>query len=165
MKREILFKGKTMRGKNAGEWVYGAYFCMHHNDDRDHIHHFIIPDETPIPKDKTIGDVQVEVYEKSIGMFTGLHDKNGKKIFEGDLVKAFVPEYMSKNGFFLESEPQWYVGVVEWNEHALRYELRFRMDGSGITGMEFGWGGQDFEVVGTEYDNPNMITRVRPKLF
>lgn len=163
MEREILFKGRSMNGN--GKWVIGSYFCMHHNDDRDHLHHFIIPDETPIPNNKTIGDIQVEVVKRSIGMFTGRHDKNGTKIFEGDLVKVFVPEYMAKNGFFLVSEPQEYVGVVEWNEHALRYELRFRMDGSGITGMGFGFGEQDFEVVGTEYDNPDMITRVRPKLF
>ena len=35
--REILFRGKR---KDNGEWVEGAYFCLHHNDERKHIHHF-----------------------------------------------------------------------------------------------------------------------------
>ena len=39
--REILFGAKRI---DSGEWTYGAYITMHHNDSRTHIHHFIIPD-------------------------------------------------------------------------------------------------------------------------
>ena len=55
---EISFRGKR---KDNGKWVYGAYFELHHNDGRTHVHHFIIPDNIPISKDKPIGEIQVAV--------------------------------------------------------------------------------------------------------
>jgi len=160
-RRLILFKGKTISDK----WVEGAYFTMHHNDERTHAHHFIIPEDTPIPKNKKIGDIQVEVIAASVGQFTNRLDKNGVKIFEGDLVKVYIPEYWGKDGFFAETEPQEYIGEVKWNKHSLRYEVRFHMDGSGIIGTEFGWSSTDFEVVGNIFDTPELVTKVRPKLF
>ena len=80
------------RGKRVdnNEWVYGFYFCIHHNDDRKHLHHFIIPLNVPIPKDKPIGEIQVEVDTSTIGQYTGL-TANGKKIFDGDIVRFSTP--------------------------------------------------------------------------
>jgi len=56
----------TARRLDNGEWVKGYYFCLHHNDDRTHIHHFVIPFDTPIPKDKPIGEIQVEIDPYSV---------------------------------------------------------------------------------------------------
>ena len=164
-KRLILFKGKALNGKHVGDWVEGAYFNMHHEDERTHIHHFIIPENTPVPKDKKIGDIQVEVAAGSVCQFTGKRDRNGIRIFEGDLVKVIIPEYLSNTGFFLQSENQEYIGHVEWNDVSCRYEVLFEMKGSGICGTEFGWGATEFEVVGNMYDHSELLTTVRPKLF
>ena len=56
----------TAKRLDNGEWVKGYYFCLHHNDDRTHIHHFVIPFDTPIPKDKPIGEIQVEIDPYSV---------------------------------------------------------------------------------------------------
>ena len=78
--REILFRGKL---KKDGKWAEGNLVvnirgvCI------------ITPDETPI-------GVYGQVDPETVGQFTGLIDKNGKKIFEGDVVQCDKWEF-SKN--------------------------------------------------------------------
>ena len=69
--REIKFRGKTLSGK----WVYGYAAKFNHNS---------VP---VILEDTEDGIEPRKIIPNTVGQFTGLHDRNGKEIYEGDIVK------------------------------------------------------------------------------
>ena len=116
--REILFRGKKI---DNDEWTYGFYF-----------EHSIDGQKYSYIKYQTFdeGFVTNEVVADTVGQFTGLCDKNGKKIFEGDIVES----------------PNGTQGFIEWKNAECAFLVNISDD----------WQTMDdcpYEVIGNIYDN------------
>lgn len=162
MKREILFRGKS---KESGEWVYGTGFTDFLN---------IFPENRgriwlwcDYKYDDGIGKGWIEIHHDSIGQFTGLTDKNGKKVFEGDILsfnKVFEGDIISFNNQY---EPYFAEVVFETEDIGSCGCCYSAFQGSGFVGKvlpgskyDYSWFSDDFkesEIVGNIFDNPEMV--------
>jgi len=89
--REIEFRGLRLDGK---EWIYGYYFLTKTGE--------AVMFQSDYRSLDGIFPVQVtRVQEDTIGQFTGLYDKSGVKIFEGDIISFDAPRALvTWNEFF-----------------------------------------------------------------
>lgn len=137
--RTIKFRG--FNAKN-NQWLYGSHIINRGKN-------FVAPDE--FADDKTWEDYEVE--PETIGEFTGLHDKNGKEIYEGDIVshpwKDPIFGDLVETGEFVHS-------TICFNNGA--FVVNYRLDGEYIYLQDF-VRLKCLEVIGNIHDNPELLKR------
>ena len=152
--REILFRGKT---KEKGEWVQGYFVYAKSDFDSEELREAdIIPHNTDRVY-KGEYNVVFTCIPDSIGHYTGLTDKNGNKIFEGDIVKILYPDWISlpledtrSLEEYLDSLTE--KGVVDFAPYVGWYLKNGKYDLSIISGTH-GY----IEVIGNIHDNPELL--------
>lgn len=126
--RDILFRGKRI---DNGEWICGLPYKAKYGG----ISAIVNADEE-----------RFLIIPETIGQYTGLTDRNGTQIFEGDIVK--------ENG-----DPE---------QYCTRYEIRWNEAGFEQKDVELRYGyllerGSDLEIVGNIHDNSELLPQRRRK--
>lgn len=132
--REILFRGKDFSGVINHSWCFGSLDTT--EDDRAII----------IYLDRFGNKCRIVVNPETVGQYTGLKDKNGTKIFEGDIIYA-VSNFDAANMVVVYDPAEFRLVLCEdyktykpgWGFKCLCYESFY------------------MEVVGNIYDNPELL--------
>ncbi len=142
--REILFRGKRI---DNGEWIEGFYYkepappsCFSVGDDT---HWIVFVDPTFLPDwGLPYRMVRVDVEPGTVGQYTGMTDKNGKKIFEGDIVKT--DRFNTPN-----------------KQYVIKYDLLLGAfigeDDGTMYFTTFDGDSELFEIIGNIHDNPELL--------
>lgn len=136
--REILFRGKII---DNGEWAYGCYVEAEKLD-KSGTEYFII-------EKKADGSSHMVIPE-TVGQYTGLKDKNGKRIYEGDIV-----DYEDESPGQYEYHDSTFInrGMIEYDDGvfywtnlvaAQLYDTVYK-------------GAADCVVIGNIHDNPELL--------
>ena len=136
------------RGLSKGKWYYGAYFkhlpytpyCCDGKPPEKDYKHLIIQEgfsDWGLPRSMTC----TEVEKDTVGQCTGLKDKNGKLIYEGDILLSLATKS--------------HIGVVCWDKE----KAYFKINGKGIAynALQTFCSKNAFEVIGNIYENPELL--------
>lgn len=157
MNREILFRAKAINrdtdreyrtNYKNGDWVYGL-ITKPYNEEYDF----------PAEMRNTDGVTSIEVDYKTIGQYTGLTDKNGTKIFEGDILQGDIYPYWSDGDY------NYYAEVVWFDNNCCGFGLyTHKNPKSAVRGISDGncewlddFDSDNWSIIGNIYDNPELL--------
>ena len=147
--REILFRGKRT---DNGEWVEGYYYKAKYCRTDDELCDYIT---VPHPKEYNEPSSHYIVDPETVGQYTGLTDKNGKRIFEGDMIKPFddeidkmVVEFRLGQFLLCLYGERGYMAEYGWEESG-NYGC---FEAEPLSSY-----GDDIEVIGNIHDNPELL--------
>ena len=129
--QNIKFRAFSLK---TNDWVYGYYAKFRNFKNEVY--------ECIIPMDKETGEAYMEnitsFAEGSLGQFTGLYDKNGKEIYEGDIIRDIFGDttvivYKEKYSAFVAGD--WDTGYALWFD-------------------------KDIEIIGNVFQNKNLLNKI-----
>lgn len=146
--RTIKFRGKK---EETGEWVYGFFAFLHMSDpnDSDQITRGI----TSIPsifnddygRSKNCWNT---VVQKTVGQFVGVYDKNGKEVYEGDIVDCWSEGRHCTNGIVKWIQNRICIGVTASNGNVVDI-WHLMPNNEGID--------EGLTIIGNIHDNPKLL--------
>lgn len=128
MQDRYLFRGKTIRG----DWVQGL---LANTDDKWYI------------SNKAGRPFAFEIRPETICQCTGLKDKNGKLIWENDIV-AYWDSYSTESGLAEAN----CVGKVVWDDETISFQMTNRLSAESYEVL-----GDECSVIGNVFDNPELL--------
>ena len=132
--REILFRGKRV---DNGEWIQGDIVQFP-------VHGVVrIVEQEPSYKD-------AEVDSDTVGQYTGLTDKNGRKIFEGDIIHLEYSQVFFGGEYFGE-----YTAEVSYKEGC--FVTDGINNGDEIETPLSGFDNDEVEIIGNIHDSPELL--------
>jgi len=153
--REILFRGK---GNHDTKWVEGFYACFNGKEHRIYTGY----------AETDCGDHYPECFEvipETVGQYTGLTDKNGVKIFEGDIIRAYFEPQNYKNPPYAIGDVIFENGTfkmsVRVSKNSIEYKV-FEKEDITAYSIEHNFLGRYYvlEVIGNIHDNPELAEGV-----
>lgn len=148
--RTIKFRGKCVAdSKYAGQWVYGGYSEPQEDCKQNEglITVYLGGSST----------CKYHVIPNTVGQFTGLHDKNGKEIYEGDIVYSEFEDGSNGSSLVGWNKKQSCFGVMD------EYAYRSKLEGfeypefQNHVMLAFMRDAKLFEVIGNIHDNPELL--------
>ena len=153
--REILFRGKDV---NTGEWVYGNFvkdaveqerglkcgvdgFIRNYDTEKEHV-------------------VMYEVERETVGEYTGLTDKRGDKIFEGDIISYQID---NDDCPFPNKDTKKRIGRVFFQDFRASFAVAEGRNGSDMLNQDlykYVRGGNRTKVIGNVFDNPELLKNI-----
>ena len=134
--REILFRGKRT---DDHQWIFGSYVYQYGT------HNIYLPDGV----DWEFGSDNYTIIPETVGQYIGLTDKNGTKIFEGDIVDVdgknglvkygnFIPKLYAQSVFHSSPIKGFYVETIDGEQLVIPSKVRTN-------------------VIGNIHDNPELL--------
>lgn len=157
MNDRYLYKGKD---KDDGKWYEGYYLLLHDTTyccmpsdniaeskrfDAENTHHYIVFEQMTdwgLPNKH----LRAEILPETLCQCTGLKDKNGKLIWENDIV-AYWDSYSTENG---QSEADC-VGKVVWDDETISFQVTNRLSAESYEVLD------ECSVIGNIFDNPELL--------
>ncbi|MBK3698536.1 YopX family protein [Listeria monocytogenes] len=146
--REIEFRAKVKRSLQLEQikngWIHGGIFenkIISRNTNEDSICAGFCS--------------EVEIIQETVGQFTGLKDKNGKKIFEGDILRAFSNINKYTDSFAKDVEPTFCCTSIIFDGACFKTTYKgkpsyvLNQNGSSLV--------KHMEIVGNVHDNPELM--------